>query len=85
MPTRGIRVPDCLDEQTSDALWMQEQQRSQAQAVIGMHDGGVGPVWTAISRGVRAIRVLGDIELAQVLVGEMCKIQDTSGLQRRLH
>ena len=78
-------MPDCSAEQVSDALWMQEQHWSEAQAVIGMHHGGVGPVWTTIPSVVRATRVLGDIELAQVLVGEMCKVQDTSDLQRCLH
>ena len=59
---------------------MQEQQRSQAQAVNGIHDGRVGHVWTAISKVLLATQLLGDIKLAQVLVGEMFKVQDTGGL-----
>ena len=63
---------------------MQEQRQSQAQAVIRMHDCGIGPILTIIPRVVRATRVLGDIELAEVLVEEICNVQDTSDLQQRL-
>ena len=78
-------MPDYLAEQTPDVLGMQEQQRSQVQADIRIHDCGIVPVWTSISRVIQGTGVLGDIKLAQVLVGEMCKIQDKSDLQRRLH